>query len=426
MKGISGKTWRKGLCKEEQGKTELKQLADDCRKTEGGCTKANCLALCYKSHGLKACEYFKPPQTRPNCVAFLYGVKKEPESNSDAFCYFTETTHKTNCNCKKIEVQSTGLANQVQKNSMGIFVRHSRKDGITSYRNGKDVLLSGGPNKHWIISDEHDKTTLTTRNSLGEKCFANCPFDCYSWRYDNKFGMVPDSKIKLKCKDEESVSPPNNENSHSDNSHSGIKEGYHTYNGYQCGGKRIDKWNDGDDSDSGKTIKDLPTCKKICSQHSECKAFELSKETTNCNYWIKGPLFPTQDITETHDCYVQKRALKCVSTNRNQGSDDQWCAESYMKNPDCLNGGDCKFEVNNMYESNPNVNTRIETNGICVPRAHSNVNHTWCKRNCGQYPNNVHAACNFGSENQLTGHHKCQCTIESGEVLKSYPLFKIV
>ena len=83
--------------------------------------------------------------------------------------------------------------------------------------------------------------------------------------------------------------------------------GYHTYNGYQCGGKRIDKWNDGDDSDSGKTIKDLPTCKKICSQHSECKAFELSKETTNCNYWIKGPLFPTQDITETHDCYVQKR-----------------------------------------------------------------------------------------------------------------------
>ena len=71
------------------------------------------------------------------------------------------------------------------------------------------------------------------------------------------------------------------------------------------------------------------------------------------------------------------------------------------------------------------VNTRIETNGICVPRAHSNVNHTWCKRNCGQYPNNVHAACNFGSENQLTGHHKCQCTIESGEVLKSYHLFKI-
>ena len=89
LKGISGKTWRKGLCKEEQGKTELKQLADDCRKTEGGCTKANCLALCYKSHGLKACEYFKPPQTRQNCVAFLYGVKKEPESNSDAFCYFT-------------------------------------------------------------------------------------------------------------------------------------------------------------------------------------------------------------------------------------------------------------------------------------------------------------------------------------------------
>lgn len=56
-------------------------------------------------------------------------------------------------------------------------------------------------------------------------------------------------------------------------------------------------------------------------------------------------------------------ALKCVSTNRNQGSDDQWCAESYMKNPDCLNGGDCKFEVNNMYESNPNgnINSLIKT-----------------------------------------------------------------
>lgn len=64
---------------------------------------------------------------------------------------FSETTHKTNCNCKKIEVKSTGLANKLQKNSMGIFVRHSRKDGITSYRNGKDALLSGGPNKHWIV-----------------------------------------------------------------------------------------------------------------------------------------------------------------------------------------------------------------------------------------------------------------------------------
>ena len=55
--------------------------------------------------------------------------------------------------------------------------------------------------------------------------------------------------------------------------------------------------------------------------------------------------------------------LKCVATNLHQGVDDKWCADNYKTSLNCLNGGACKLEINNDYESNPegNISSSIYT-----------------------------------------------------------------
>ena len=84
------------------------------------------------------------------------------------------------------------------------------------------------------------------------------------------------------------------------------------------------------------------------------------------------------------------------------------------------------------------MDTRIETKVKCVSLARPTISDKWCKDNCAKYSSNPRPSCYFGSENRPTFYHKCDCTgqsdksieseesIESGKVLKSYHLCKIV
>ena len=88
---ILADVWKTGYCKDVIYKTFRRELANNCKDMENGCTKDNCLTLCKDLRDFEACEYESRPKTKPNCVGLLHGVKKETKFDSYGFCYMKGT-----------------------------------------------------------------------------------------------------------------------------------------------------------------------------------------------------------------------------------------------------------------------------------------------------------------------------------------------
>ena len=81
---------------------------------------------------------------------------------------------------------------------------------------------------------------------------------------------------------------------------------YEIFKGNRCGGLDVTRWDDGSYPQIANR-EGISICEKECNKHPECKAFQVSKHTRKCGYWMRGPLELTEDNTKDKNCHVKKQ-----------------------------------------------------------------------------------------------------------------------